>query len=176
MKYKLIEQVTIYQGNAFGVSQDWVQLPDGREFQVDVVVHPPAVVLVPLDENGFLWFIQQYRHPVEQIMLELPAGMMEPGETPPISAQRELREEIGMAARSLEPIGEFYLAPGYSTERLHIFLARNLYPSPLEGDIDEFLSISKMPFEHAFRLAESGQFRDAKTLAALTLARKHVKG
>ena len=174
MKFKLLAQEIIYEGNAFGVRQDRVQLPDGREFQVDVVVHPPAVILVPLDDEGFIWFIQQYRHPADQIMLELPAGMMEPDETPPMSAQRELREEIGMAARSLELIGEFFLAPGYSTEKLYIFLARDLYPSPLEGDLDEFLSVTKIRYEHALHSAETGQFQDAKTLAALTLARRQL--
>jgi ADP-ribose pyrophosphatase len=99
---------------------------------------------------------------------------MELGELPEVSAQREMREEIGMGAGKLHRIGGFYLAPGYSTEYLHIFLASELYPAPLPGDQDEFLSVEKVPARLALELAESGQIQDAKSLAALFWARSHL--
>ena len=101
MKFELLEKETIYRGRAFHVRQDKVRLPDGRDRQLDVVEHQPAVTLVPLDDEGMLWFIHQYRHPAGQILLELPAGVVEPGEAPRHCAQRELREEIGMAANEM---------------------------------------------------------------------------
>jgi ADP-ribose pyrophosphatase len=174
MEYDLLQQKMIYQGSAFDVRVDQVRLPDGREHSIEIVVHRPAVILVPLDDDGMLWFIRQHRHPVARTLLELPAGMMEPGETPQSSAQRELREEIGMAASRLVKMGEFYLAPGYSTELLHAFLATGLYSAPLEGDMDEFLQIQKFPLDQALCFAETGQVLDAKSLATLTLARRHL--
>ena len=174
MKFELLEKETIYRGRAFHIRKDKVRLPDGRDRQLDVVEHQPAVTLVPLDDEGMLWFIHQYRHPAGQILLELPAGVVEPGEAPRDCAQRELREEIGMAARDMLKLGEFYLAPGYSSELMHVFLATGLYPAALEGDPDEFLRVEKIPVEAALHQAESGQILDAKTIGALMLARKHL--
>lgn len=174
MEYPIINQKTIYQGPVFNVRQDMVRLPDGQEHRIDIVIHNPAVTLVPLDGEGMLWFVRQYRHPIGLSLLELPAGTIEANETPQMGALRELREETGMAADRLNEIGQIYLAPGYSTERIHVFLATNLYPSPLHGDQDEFLSIEKVPLAHAYHLTETGQLSDAKSITALTLARRHL--
>jgi len=174
MNFEELNSVTIYQGHVFAVRQEQVRLPDGRTVQLDIVAHPGAVVLVPVDEEGTLWFVKQYRHAAAEVMLELPAGTTEPGEDLDVCAHRELREEIGMAAGNLQKIGEFYIAPGYSTEFLTIYLATHLQPDPLPGDDDEFIQVERIPVAQAFAMAESGQFRDAKTLAALILARPHL--
>ncbi len=107
-------------------------------------------------------------------MLELPAGTLEPDEAPEVCAAREVREETGMAAASLKEIGAFYLAPGYSTEYMHVFLATGLSHDPLEADADEFLSVETLSVAEALKLAESGQLPDAKSLAALLLARSYL--
>ena len=174
MEFKPIKSETVFQGRAFEVRQDQVQLPDGRQITLDIVDHRDAVTLLPVDGEGYLWFIRQYRHPAEQILLELPAGVMEAGEPAEESARRELREETGMDAGELRKLGSFYLAPGYSTECMHVFLASQLLHSPLPGDADEFLSIERIPVQEAFRMAENGQIRDAKSLGALLLARPHL--
>lgn len=171
MPYELIQTKTIFQGRVFDLRQDEIRLPDGQTARLDIVAHPGAVVLLPVDESGRIWFIRQYRHSAGEELLELPAGVTEAGETPESSAQREIREEIGQSAGQVRKIGEFFLAPGYSTELLQIFLATDLRPDPLPGDSDEFIQVEPISVEAAYRLAETGQMRDAKSLATLALAR-----
>jgi ADP-ribose pyrophosphatase len=108
-------------------------------------------------------------------LLELPAGTLDEGEDPAVCAAREIREETGFAADKIEKIGDFFLAPGYSTEFMHVYLARELRHDPLEADADEFLSVEKLPFAEAIQMAERGEMPDAKSLAALLLARSHLK-
>ena len=104
------------------------------------------------------------------LLLELPAGVLEEGEDPLVSAEREIREEIGMGAEELRELGGFYLAPGYTDEYMTIFLATGLHPSPLEPDEDEFLNLVTMSVEEAYQKALAGEIQDGKTLAALLLA------
>jgi ADP-ribose pyrophosphatase len=127
-----------------------------------------------VDEEGMIWFIRQYRHAAGRELLELPAGMVEADEPLQEAAEREIREEIGMRAGEIIPLGGFFLAPGYSTEYLHIFLARQLEPAPLQPDDDEWITVERIPIAEAYRLAESGDLEDAKSLAALTLARSRL--
>jgi ADP-ribose pyrophosphatase len=174
MSFKTIHSELIYQGRVFNVRRDKVQLPNGKEATLDIVEHNDAVTLIPLDEEGKIWFVRQYRHPAEEEILELPAGLVEEGEPAETSALREIREEIGMAAGKIEKLGVFYLAPGYSAEFMHVFLATELQPEALEADEDEFLSVEKYSIEDAYALAASGKIRDAKTLAALFLARPFI--
>ena len=101
--------------------------------------------------------------------------MIEPGEPPLDCARREIREEIGMAAGRIEPIGEYFLAPGYSTEFMHVFLATDLRPDPLPGDADEFISAEAIPLDVVLRMVENGKIRDAKTLASLMLAKHYLQ-
>ena len=175
MPFETVGSKTIFQGRVFDIRQEQVRMPDGRVINVDVVAHHGAVTLLPVDEEGQIWFIRQYRHPAGKELLELPAGVMESGEPEAESAGRELREETGMAAASLEKLGEFYLAPGYSTEYMHVFLATDLKPDPLEQDEDELLTLEKVPVREALAMAERGEIQDAKTLAALLLARPHLE-
>jgi ADP-ribose pyrophosphatase len=121
-----------------------------------------------------LWFVRQYRHAVARELLELPAGTLEAGEDIEACARREIREEIGMSAGKLQKIGEFYPAPGYSTECLYIYLASDLHPDPLPGDDDEFIQVERIPADQVITLAEGGSILDAKTLAALLLARAYL--
>ena len=146
-------------------------MPDGRVLSLDIIEHGGAVTMLPVDDQGQIWFIRQYRHAAGKNLLELPAGATEVGEAPLASAHREIREEIGMGAKELQKLGGFYLAPGYSTEYLTIYLARGLFEAPLEQDEDEMIEIEKVSIARAYELAERGQIEDAKTLAALLLAR-----
>jgi ADP-ribose pyrophosphatase len=170
MKFETIDTQTQYEGKVFSIRQDRVRLPNGREARLDIVIHTGAVTLIPLDEQGRIWFVRQYRHAAGEMLLELPAGTLEPDEEPYACALREVREETGMSAEKLELLGDFYLAPGYSTEHMYVYLATGLQADPLEQDEDEFLSVEKIPLEQAFQMAETGELKDAKSIAALMLA------
>lgn len=171
MDFKTIATDQIFKGRVFSVRQDQVQMPNGRVARMDIVDHPPAVLLVPVDENGDIWFIRQYRHAAGKEILELPAGVIEPDESPENCALREIREEIGMSAKYIKQVGEFFMAPGYTTEYLFVYLARELRPNPLPGDEDEFIRVERIHITQAYRMAERGEIHDSKTLAALLLVK-----
>jgi ADP-ribose pyrophosphatase len=174
MPYETLHTETVYHGRAFNVRRDEIRLPDGKAAWLDIVDHVGAVTLVPVDDQNRVWFVRQYRHAAGEVLLELPAGTVEPGEPPLDCARREIREEIGMAAGRIELIGEYFLAPGYSTEFMHVFLATDLRPDPLPGDPDEFISAEAIPLDVVLRMVENGKIRDAKTLASLMLAKKYL--
>ena len=165
---------TVFRGRVFAVRRDWVRLPDGKTATFDVITHHGAVTLVPVDAEGQVWFVRQYRHAAGESLLELPAGTLEPDEAPEACAAREIREEIGMAAQEFRLLGEFYLAPGYSTEYQYIYLATGLRPDPLPADEDEFLEPVAIPAAEALAMAQRGEIRDAKSLAALMLALSYL--
>jgi ADP-ribose pyrophosphatase len=175
MKFETVHSQPIYQGRAFSVRKDQVRLPDGAETQLDIVEHNGGVGILPLDAEGNVWFVRQYRHAIGVELLELPAGTLEPGEPPEVCAQREIQEEIGMRAGKIQKIGTFYLAPGYSSERMHLFLATELSPAPLAGDIDEFLEIEKFPLSQIPAMIQNGQIVDGKTLAVFQMAKPYLK-
>lgn len=174
MTHELIKTRLVYPGRAFTVRQETVRLPDNRLSKLDIVDHIGSVIILPVDQTGELLFVRQYRHPARQDLLELPAGTLEVDEAPEDCARREVREETGMAAGKLLLLGGFYLAPGYSTEYMHVYLATELRSDPLEADVDEFLSVERLSVEQAFAQAESGRLPDSKTLAALLLARSRL--
>jgi ADP-ribose pyrophosphatase len=175
MTFELLKSEIVYPGRAFTIRCDTLRLPDGRETGFDIVEHVGSVVILPLDANGHLLFVRQYRHAAGLDLLELPAGTLDEGEDPAACARRELREETGMAAGRLEPLGGFYLAPGYSTEYMHVYLATDLHYNPLQADADEFLSVERIPTANALAMVERGEIPDAKSLAAFLLARKHLE-
>lgn len=174
MKFDILHCQTMYHGRAFDVHHLHVRLPDGRETNYNVVDHPGAVALVPFDNEGNIWLVRQYRVAVQRTILELPAGTLSAGEPPEDCARRELREEIGQAAGKLLKLGEVFLAPGYSSEHLHIFLATDLTPDALPGDDDEFLQIVTLPLNQIYQMAYRGEIEDGKTLAALLMAQPHL--
>lgn len=175
MAFETQKSELIYTGKAFDVRRDQVRLPAGITTDIEIVVHPGAVTLIPIDAQDRILFVRQYRHAVGQELLELPAGTLDEGEIPEICAQREIREETGMSAAKLEKIGEFFLVPGYSTEYMYIFLATSLKPDPLPGDEDEFISVEAVTMATIPELIAQGVLQDAKSLAALLLAEPYLK-
>ena len=161
---------TVFRGHLVQLRRDRLRLPQGISISMEVVVHPGAVAIVPIDDQGRVWFVRQYRHATGESLLEIPAGTLEPGEEPEACAARECREEIGLAAGRLVPLGGFFIAPGYSTEYIHLFLAQDLTPSPLEGDEDEDLELEVIPLNEIKDWVARGDLRDAKTLAGLVIA------
>ena len=175
MDHQQLNREKLYSGPVFDLVKVCLQLPNGRQRFYDLVEHSGSVTIVPVDDHGRIYFVTQYRVGAGNRLLELPAGVLEEGEDPLVSARREIREEIGMGARELKILGSFYLAPGYTSEYMTIFLARGLYPDPLDPDEDEFLEIVTMPIETVYQQAFAGQIQDGKTLAALLLALPHIK-
>ncbi|BAJ51180.1 ADP-ribose pyrophosphatase [Candidatus Caldarchaeum subterraneum] len=139
-------------------------------FVKEVVVHPGAVAVVPLLNESELVLVEQFRAAVGEVLVEVPAGTLE-NESPEECAARELEEETGYSAGSLKKIGEFYLAPGYSTELMHVYLAKNLRKTEGRNMPDEKISVITCGLEEAFEMVRSGRIRDAKSIAALSLAR-----
>jgi ADP-ribose pyrophosphatase len=174
MPVQVLSSEVQYRGRAFDVRVDEVVVRPGTTSRLDIVDHPDAVTVLPLDAAGNVWFIRQYRHAAGQVLLELPAGTLKPGEDPGPAANRELQEEIGMRAEQLEPIAEFYLAPGYSTEKMYVFLATGLSESALDQDEDEDITVEKVPLGRVLALAAGGELVDAKSLVAVLLAARQL--
>ena len=174
MPFELLKSELLFQGRAFKIRRDLLRTPDGGETKLDIVEHGGSAVIVPVDADGNLLFVRQYRHAAGLDMLELPAGTRNGDEPHDECAAREIREETGMEAGTLKRIGAFYLAPGYSTEFMAVFLATDLKHNPLQADADEFLQVEKIPVKEALEMAERGEMPDAKSLAALLLARRYL--
>jgi len=175
MSFELIRSETLLQGRTFKIRRDHLKTPDGKETRLEIVEHGGSAIVIPIDEDGNMLLIRQYRHATGMEILELPAGTRDGDEPYEDCAAREIREETGMEAGKLEKIGDFYLAPGYSTEFMGVYLATNLKHNPLDPDSDEFLSVEKIPLKKAIEMAERGEVPDAKSLAALFLARRHLE-
>src|SRR4030042_6081055 len=170
MSIEILTRETVYQGRAFNVRRDKIHQEDGRTVSVDIVEHPGAVTILPVDADGNILFIRQYRHAVGVDLLELPAGTLGANKEPLACARREIREETGFAAGKLVKLGEFFLAPGYSTEYMHVYLATDLHHDRLPGDEDEFITLEPMPIERAYALAGNGGGVGGKSLAGVLLA------
>ncbi len=174
MKFEILNSEAMYHGRAFDVARCEVRLPDGRLSHYDLVQHRGAVTLVPVDDQGRILLVCQYRLGADRELWELPAGVLEAGEAPESAAAREVREETGFAARELRKLGEFYMAPGYSSEFMFVFLASGLYEAPLQADADEFLQVAAVPAKECFEMIHSGKIIDGKTIASLLLAQPYL--
>ncbi len=162
-----IESEHLYTGRIVGLRRDTVRLANGRQATREVVEHVDAAAAVPLLSDGQVVLVEQWRHAVGQALLEIPAGIVEDGEEPAATMQRELIEEIGYAAGRLELLFSVYLAPGYSQELIHIFLAEDLQPAQTSPDEDEILRVRTVSLAEAVAACLRGEITDAKTVAGL---------
>jgi ADP-ribose pyrophosphatase len=151
------------------VRLDEIENPSGRRWTLEVVEHPGAVGIVALFSGGDLLLVRQTRHAVGRALLEIPAGTLEPPETPEACARRELAEEAGYAAATWERLATFYPAPGISTEEMHLFLAQDLTPVSAARE-EEDLTVHRVPLAVARRLVATGEIRDAKSIVGILLA------
>jgi ADP-ribose pyrophosphatase len=172
--FEVVDTEVLQHTPVFDVVRSSVRFPDGSVAERSLIRHPGAVALVAIADDGRWLLVRQYRLAAGKELLEVPAGTLDPGEAPETTAQRELREETGFAADSLEPLGGTYMVPGYGSEFIHYFLATGLRPDPLDQDEDEHLSAPiPMTYDEVVAAVEDGRVEDAKTVAALFLYDRH---
>ena len=167
---QMISSERVFDGRIVRVRADAVLLPNGRNTTREVVEHRPSVVVVPIDADGNAILVRQHRYPAEQVLLEAPAGVVEESETPDDCAMRELQEEIGFSSRDLRALGGFWMSPGYCTEFMYAYLAKDLVPSRLQADADESIEVERVSISGVSRLIRLSEIQDAKTIAALLMA------
>jgi ADP-ribose pyrophosphatase len=150
-------------------------LPNGVTIDLAVIRHPGASAIVALDADGAIPLLTQYRHAFGGWLKEIPAGCINPGETPQVCAKRELREEAGLVAQQWDALGTIVTIPSFCDERVTLFLARNLSDAERELDHDEVINVDRIPLEEALRMISRGEIIDAKTIAALHLTREFLR-
>jgi len=175
LREDIIDSKVAFQGRLLTLRVDTVRLPDGHVTTREVVAHPGAVAMVPLLDHDHVLLVRQWRTAAGRALLEIPAGTLGPGEDPHACAERELMEEVGYRPQTLLPLCATFLAPGYSTERLHLFLAEDLVPERLEHDEDERIEVVSLTWQEVDELLLRGEFADAKTLSGLLLAQKLLR-
>lgn len=164
----------IFAGRVVRLNVHEVRLPNGQFSRREMVHHTGAVAVVALDTDQSVLLVRQFRLGANKIMLEIPAGILEPGEDPAACAARELQEEVGYKPAQLESLGGFFVAPGYSTEYIHLFLATGLTEARLPGDADEFIELHRLPLTEALALVERGEIDDSKTIIGLLRLAKRL--
>lgn len=157
-----------FTGRAFSVRLDEVESPSGRRWTLEAVEHPGAVAIVALLPDREIVLVKQTRYAVGRVLLEIPAGTLEPPESPEACARRELAEEAGYGARTWERLATFYPAPGFSNEEMHMFLAADLYPASANRE-EEDLTVHRVPLTVARQLVATGEIRDAKSIIGILL-------
>ena len=160
---------SIYKGRVFDVRLDSIREGEG-EYDREIIVHKGSAVIVPVFEDKTVALVRQYRHATGKYLLEIPAGGVESGETFEQAAVRELEEEIGVRTERIEKLSEFYVSPGFLTEKMYVFLATELTETEQKLEIDELIEVERMTFPQAFDLIRNGGIEDAKTMVGLVLA------
>ena len=163
---KTLSSEMIYEGKIVKLEKQKVELPNGRISSREIVRHGEAVAILPIDQDGNLLLVEQFRKPIDKVILEIPAGLVEPGEEPAQAAARELEEECGVVAGKLEFVVKYYTTPGFSDEMIYLFRATDLKPSQQNMDTDEFLNVVSMPVEEFKRRVLAKELIDGKTVLA----------
>jgi len=171
---EIISSEMIYEGKVVNLRIDTIQV-EGQTHKREIVKHHGAVALVPIDAQGNVIMVQQFRSGSQSELLEIPAGGLEPGEPPEEAARRELQEEIGHYPEELTHLGGFWVAAAYNTEYITIYLTRRMHNAGLPADEDEFIAIRRVPFNEAVRMAIEGEIEDAKTIIGLTWAARYLR-
>jgi len=166
----------VFQGKLLHVRSDRVRLPDGGEATREYIVHPGAVLIVPIMADGRLVVERQFRYPLNRVFIEFPAGKLDPGEEPLATAQRELIEEAGYAAAEWTRLGTVHTVVSYSTEAIEFFLAEGLTHVGAQLDHGEFLEIVTLSVDEMLAALDRGEVTDVKTVAALLLIERRLRG
>ena len=164
---KTLSSQFIYEGRAVKLRIDTVKMSDDRETTREIVEHSDCVAIIAIDADDNVLLVEQFRKPVEKILLEIPAGGIDPGEDPAATVCREMREETGYLPRKVERLGGFYSAPGYCSEYLYLYLATDLVSDPLHAEDTEGIRLVRVPIAQIANLITSGSICDAKSIAGL---------
>ncbi|ACT48495.1 NUDIX domain-containing protein [Methylotenera mobilis] len=170
-----ISSEELAQGDFLCVKRDQVRLPNGNISQREYVTHPGAVIIVPILANGNIVFERQFRYPLHQVFIELPAGKIDANETTLQTGQRELLEETGYIAQNWVKLGEQHPCIGYSNEVIHTYLAQGLVAGASQRDEDEVLEVFELSLAEAIQLVQQGKITDSKTIVALFLTEKYMQ-
>jgi ADP-ribose pyrophosphatase len=169
-----ISSQTIASGGMLTVKRDQVRLPNGNQAQREYIVHPGAVLVVPVLQNGNIILERQFRYPLNQVFIELPAGKIDAGEDTLITGQRELLEETGYSAAEWISLGHQHPCIGYANEVIYMYIARGLTAGAHQLDADEHLEVFDLPLVQCIQMVQSGEITDGKTIIALFLAEKYL--
>lgn len=174
MDYKeiIVKQDRVYNGMIINLNVDTVILPDGREAKREVIHHPGGVGVVAIDNEGYIYLVEQFRVPYNTMMLEIPAGKLDKfNENIESAARRELSEETGLQAKNMQFMGEFYPSVGYTDENLRLFIATGLTHKSSHPDEDEFVNLKKYHFSDVVKMVLDGTIKDGKTITAVLKAK-----
>ncbi|MTI68310.1 MAG: NUDIX hydrolase [Firmicutes bacterium] len=167
---KTMKSDKIYEGKILNLRIDTVELPDKKYSKREIVEHSGAVAIVPITDDGYVTLVKQYRKAIDKELLEIPAGKIEVGEEPKSCAIRELKEETGITAENLEYMFEFYTSPGFSNEKLYLFMAKNLNVGEANPDTDEYIEVVKIKLEDLVEKVNKGEIQDSKTIVGILTA------
>ncbi len=164
---KKISSETIFKGRVISLYKDTVLLENGKEATRELVTHSGGVCVVALTENQEVYVVEQFRYPYNRVLLEIPAGKIDPNEDPLVCGKRELEEEAGIVAQNYENLGDFYPTVGYTNEIIYTYLATGLSSSKQNLDEDEFLNVKKVPLKDLYNMVMNGEIKDGKTQTAI---------
>ncbi|MBL8124899.1 MAG: NUDIX hydrolase [Blastocatellia bacterium] len=174
MKPVVTASDTIYNGRIFDIRTDSIREGD-IEYKREIVIHKGSAVVVPVFDDGTVALVRQYRHAAKEFLLEIPAGTLNAGEDPKLGAIRELEEEIGVTAENIEKLTEFYVSPGFLTEKMHVFLATGLIDVGQKLEADELLTVERHSFDELNKMIRNGEITDAKTMLGIMLAEEKFR-
>lgn len=173
MNFDIKKSEILFRGRVFDLRVDQIEYNSGNLGVREVAVHHGGAVVVPVKDDGKIVLVTQYRYPLDKILLELPAGKLEEGEDPMLCAKRELEEETGYRSDSIEKLGSIYTTPGFCTEELHIYIARNLKEGEYSREEGEYgMEVKEYTMEELDKLVSAGHLQDAKSICGLAMARK----
>lgn len=170
MTARILERRQVFKGKVVDLSVDRIELPNGNITELEVIRHPGAAAMVPLTADGDVLLVRQYRYATDGWLLEVPAGKLDPGEPPEVCAARELEEEVGHRPTELLELGWIWTTPGFTDEKIWLYLARGLEPGAQELQSDEVLTVATVPFSEAIDRVHRGEICDGKSVCALLRA------
>lgn len=166
-KFKTLRVDKLFSGPAFEIERRYFEDDNNFKLDRDVVLHSGAVVILPINAEGQILMLKQYRHAISDFLYELPAGTLEKGEEPLCCAKREIREETGFSAENMRSLGTLYPAPGFCNELQHGFFATELQNDPLPQDDDEYIEVAPMTYKEVLDKIKRSEILDAKTISFL---------
>ena len=172
---KTLSRKVVFAGRAVKLRVDTIQMPDGRQTTREIVEHGACIAVVAVDMDNNILLVSQYRDAVGKELLEIPAGGVDPGEDVETAVKREMQEETGYLPQKLVKLGGYYLAPGYSTEYLHLYLAKDLVPGRLVAEDTESITVVKVPVSRISKVLTSGKITDGKSIAGLYMFLEYRK-